>query len=83
MSEHTFGPSPTIEALMARPGYPESEPKHGRPVIIQRVDNGFKIDIGCGHFVETCKKRMFAALSEYWDDPDKAAKKYYYDKQKK
>lgn len=60
-----------------------SEPKHGREVCIQQIDNGFIIKIGCATFVETCRQRMFSALCEYWSDPDKAAKKYYYNKQKK
>ncbi len=71
------GPMIHLEALRA------SEPRNGRPVHIEKVDNGFKINIGCAEFVATSEEQLFKGLSEYWANPNKVAKKYYYDKQKK
>jgi hypothetical protein len=68
------------EAMRTVPG---RETKYGRTVKIDQVENGFIIQVGCVMFVETCRKRMFAALCEYWSDPEKAAEKYFYSKQKK
>jgi len=46
-------------------------------VKIIKCNNGWIVTIGCATFVTECRKKMFEALSEYWDDPVKAEKKYY------
>lgn len=46
-------------------------------VVINKVQNGWIVKVGCVTFVETSWKKVCSALEEYWDDPVKAEKKYY------
>lgn len=46
-------------------------------VVINKVQNGWIVKVGCVTFVETSWKKICKALEEYWDDPVKAEKKYY------
>ena len=46
-------------------------------VHIQKVANGYVIKIGCATFVETSWDKVQKGIKEYFDDPEKAKKKYY------
>ena len=50
--------------------------KKFRQVKIDRVDNGFIIEIGCKKFVDTDWDKLSKKLGEYWKDPVAAEKKY-------
>ena len=45
-------------------------------VKIDRVTNGFIIEIGCKKFVHTDWDKLAKKLGEYWKDPVAAEKKY-------
>lgn len=45
-------------------------------VKIKKVNQGFIISIGCQTFVSTDEKKMFEQISEYFEYPDEAEKKY-------
>jgi hypothetical protein len=47
-----------------------------RQVKIDRVTNGFIVEIGCKKFVAENWKDLSAKLAEYWKDPAAAEKKY-------
>ena len=51
--------------------------KEYKDVRITKVDNGWIVKVGCATFVETDWNKICKALKEYWDDPEKAEKKYY------
>jgi len=44
--------------------------------IISKVENGFTIKVGCKTFVSESWIKASKALAEYWDDPEKAERKY-------
>ena len=58
-------------------GIIEGEGKKPHDVHIIPMDNGFVINIGCAHFVETSWTRISKALELYWKDPETARKKYW------
>jgi len=45
-------------------------------VEIEKVNNGFIVEVGCQEFVFNNEKEMFSALSEYYKDPKAAEEKY-------
>ena len=45
-------------------------------VIIIKVENGWRIQIGCKEFVSTSWSEICNALNEYWEDPLATQKKY-------
>jgi hypothetical protein len=45
-------------------------------VIIIRVENGWRIQIGCKEFVSTSWSEINEALVEYWNNPEMARKRY-------
>lgn len=47
-----------------------------RQVKIDKVTNGFIVEIGCKKFVAEDWKSLASKLAEYWEDPVKAEKKY-------
>lgn len=47
-----------------------------RQVKIDKVANGFVIEIGCKKFVAEKWESLYRKLAEYWDDPVAAEKKY-------
>jgi hypothetical protein len=47
-----------------------------RPIKIDRVANGFIVEIGCKKFVGTSWDVVAKQLGEYWKDPVAAEKKY-------
>jgi hypothetical protein len=47
-----------------------------RPVKIERVANGFIVEIGCKKFVGENWEVLAKKLGEYWKDPAAAEKKY-------
>lgn len=55
----------------------ESEEREPKEVHIIPMDNGFVINIGCAHFVETSWARISRALELYFRDPVAAKKKYW------
>jgi hypothetical protein len=47
-----------------------------RPIKIDKVANGFIVEIGCKKFVGTSWDVVAKQLGEYWKDPVAAEKKY-------
>ncbi len=47
-----------------------------REVRITKVTNGFIVSVGCKTFVAHSWQSVACALGEYWENPDKAQKKY-------
>ena len=45
-------------------------------VIIQKVANGFIIRVGCKTFIAKTWVEASTGLAEYWENPQKAEKKY-------
>ena len=43
---------------------------------IKKVNQGFIVTIGCQIFVSESKEKMFNAISEYFENPNEAEKKY-------
>lgn len=62
------GIPPRDEEPMMERGY--------RPVKIERVANGFVIEIGCKKFVAEKWDDLAKKLGDYWKDPIAAEKKY-------
>jgi len=52
------------------------DPIRIHPVVIKKVVNGFVIEIGCKVFVSEHWGSIVNALTEYWNDPEAARKKY-------
>ena len=45
-------------------------------IAIRKVNLGFIVVVRCQTFVFENEKKMFDAIKEYFDDPEKAEKKY-------
>ena len=52
-------------------------------VIIKPAENGLIVKVGCATFVFENWHKAQQAIGEYFKDPEKAANKYYYKKEKK
>ena len=55
---------------------PETKTPSWQEVRLEKVTNGFIIEIGCQRFVTTSWDDVALALSEYWRDPVAAQNKY-------
>ena len=58
------------------PGLVGSLTKMWHQVKIDKVANGFIVEIGCKKFVDTDWDKLSKKLGEYWKDPVAAEKKY-------
>ena len=45
-------------------------------IVIEKTNLGFIVVVGCQTFVFENEKKMFDAIKEYFDNPEKAEKKY-------
>jgi len=54
----------------------EDPPAELKPVKINKVHNGFIVEVGCVTAVFTSRAEMNKELAEYWKDPVKAEKKW-------
>lgn len=64
----------------------EEQPAETRPIaqiggrdtaIIEKVNNGFIVKVGCATFVSQTWTEASEVLGLYWKDPQKAMEKYY------
>jgi len=58
------------------PGEPIYRNDRWRDVTITKVANGFIVHVGCKIFVAREWGQVCGGLSDYWDDPETAEKKY-------
>ena len=65
-------PETACDEPMPQPINPNSHYK----VIIEKVNNGFIVKIGCATFVSKEWNEIGQGLAEYWKDPRAAEKKF-------